>query len=48
MQKFTFSKRPAEFICDTVDASAEAEHDEAPFGGIGMPIQQPQAARIYP
>jgi ATP-dependent Clp protease ATP-binding subunit ClpB len=46
-QKFTFSKRPAEFICDYVDASAEAENDEAPFGGIGMPIPQPQAARIY-
>jgi len=45
--RFTFSKRPgSSSVCDTADLTAEPENDVPPYGGVGMPLPQVQAASI--
>jgi ATP-dependent Clp protease ATP-binding subunit ClpA len=46
--KFTFAKRPrGVLVCGTTDSTAEAENDEPPFGCVGIPLPQIQAATIF-
>ena len=46
--RFTFSKLYTDSpVCDTADLTAEPENDEPPFGGIGIPLPQTQAASIF-
>ena len=46
--RFTFSKLYSDSpVCDTADLTAEPENDEPPFGGIGIPLPQTQAASIF-
>jgi ATP-dependent Clp protease ATP-binding subunit ClpB len=47
-ERLTFAKRPAgALVSDTANSADEPENAEHPYGGVGIPIPQIQAASVF-